>query len=349
MHFVADWAPAAWEEAGCPVPPPLVRITYGPASDVGPHKKDADKGAVGAQTSAGHSWPGELANVAALKAGELRKECACCTHPLDLTKPGSFFVCPATGCERPATHIPCLARAFLNAPFGEEKDPMRMVPGAGRCPSCGTVARWIDLIGGMRRRVGFVPATRTKKVTKAGEIEVEEAEEDMGSGSGSSADEEEEEEGPLSARSDGNVVAMHALLPPLALPSKPTKDLADSLAALDLGKAKGKENRRPVAKAATDPGPAKSKIGASRKRIVDERMKAYSLPVVAASVPIPGTLPDDSDSSPPPKSSSPSSEETDSFHSASSSPPPETKEDPGSDDEDVLGRLRGLLDRIRVD
>ncbi|KAI9011701.1 hypothetical protein DFJ74DRAFT_636467 [Hyaloraphidium curvatum] len=386
IHFVASWAPEAWEEAGCPPLSPLTRITYGAIEDIAPRKRDADKGMLAPLSPAAHIWPGEQANAVRLRSGALEPMCVLCPLRIDASSPNSYLLCSNDVCRAPAAHITCLAEEFLAKPFGAARDPLQIVPGAGSCPACGTVARWADLVAGMRRRVGFPKATRKPKAAKAaGSTAAPESE-----------SESEDEELPYPEDTDseddvdvgsfgpaGNdMVAACARLPPLALPSKqpPAKsrqkgsadDLVSGLESLNLGSkrtgASAKENQPP--RAATDPGPTigssdaneaapshRSNIGATRRRIMDERMRNYALSTHAQPAPV--QPPPPAPKAPAPKAtlsgsdsdSSPESTSSGSFRSAVESPPQAPAAESGSEDDadEVINRLRGLLKKLGAD
>lgn len=234
----------------------------------------------------------------------------------------------------------------------------------------------------MRRRVGFKPAARNKKKTKEGvaaeEDEEEEEDDELLSESAGSDDDDDEEEddddesmGSASTHHN-DVIAMHAMLPPLPfLPLSKTKtkkkqtDMVTAFSNLHLNKTKK------VQKAATDPGPvsvsapvAVKPIGATRRKIMEERMRLYTLlPSVIGFTEqveveergeVKGTEVELLRSLSPEKSDSGSSEEEeeDSFHSAEEGDEENRKggeSGSDSDGEAMLGRLRGLLDKIRVE
>lgn len=277
VHFVADWAAQAWSDAGCPAPHSLVRITYGPPSEVAPSKREAERGIVGPQSSAAHTLPGEHAALDDLKSGSRPAFCSACRKPVDVRDPGSFLVCPARDCPEPASHLTCLAQKFLEKPFGYS-DPNAVVPGAGHCPSCGTMARWADLVLAMRRRVGFAPASRKKVKASTGAAVNEESESEDEELDEDSDSDDEDSGSQRSLASSSETISYRAAIPDIRLPaisaaSKHSRAESELVKGLDN---LAVSDRLPPLPSATGTG-ARKAIGATRKHILSAQMAAYSV------------------------------------------------------------------------
>ncbi|KAF8848151.1 hypothetical protein BDZ45DRAFT_709386 [Acephala macrosclerotiorum] len=69
---------------------------------------------------------------------EREGSCALCHDQLEHGA-GIYTICPSPGCES-VTHLTCLSQHFLR------DDGDSLVPIMGRCPSCDTELRWVDVV-----------------------------------------------------------------------------------------------------------------------------------------------------------------------------------------------------------
>jgi structure-specific endonuclease subunit SLX1 len=93
-----------------------------------------------------------------------KNTCAVCDKDI-ASEMAMVLVCPEQGCEA-SSHLSCLAQKFLRE--GEEK--MAILPTSGRCPRCGSMLRWIDLVKELSLRLGgeaqvarFMKKAKTRK------------------------------------------------------------------------------------------------------------------------------------------------------------------------------------------
>lgn len=91
---------------------------------------------------------------------EREGSCAICQHQLEHGD-GIYTICPAPECES-VTHLTCLSQHFL------KDDDDSLVPIKGRCPSCGTELRWVDVVKELTLRMrGQKEVDKLLKVKRA--------------------------------------------------------------------------------------------------------------------------------------------------------------------------------------
>lgn len=91
---------------------------------------------------------------------EREGSCALCHDQLEHGA-GIYTICPSPGCES-VTHLTCLSQHFLR------DDGDSLVPIMGRCPSCDTELRWVDVVKELTLRMrGQKEVEKLLKVKRA--------------------------------------------------------------------------------------------------------------------------------------------------------------------------------------
>jgi structure-specific endonuclease subunit SLX1 len=79
--------------------------------------------------------------------------CAVCSERIRDEEFPVTLLCLKDGCHA-ASHLGCLSQHFLaQEKPGSDRQPKAMIPSEGKCPSCGEVAEWVDLITALSLRM----------------------------------------------------------------------------------------------------------------------------------------------------------------------------------------------------